>query len=253
MRIHINVAGSLHRVAGVLLLGMALSTGRLFAAQPVTITNGSFEGMAGVVTSPVSVGLKTNEVLMGGWEVSASGLLGVNTSVAFGTSSSLGGPPAANGTYIAKISMPLGLGYMISLDQDLGQKYQPNSIYTLSVALDQGTVAGLFANATLSLRAGATKESSLNGAALVSLLDTKSGFQTVSLTYQTTATVPTGDIDVFFQDQSLLSLASIVYLDNFQLSVMPVPEPSSVAFFALLSGGFLFHYWKRKMPPGSAA
>ena len=117
----------------------------------------------------------------------------------------------------------------------------PNSIYTLYVGLDHGGLVGLFGGGDLQLQAGGSTVASLSGNSLLSVLNPQSGMQTVSLSFQTGPTAPSGNIGIFFRAGSLAGIGGNVFLDNFQLNSTPVPEPNSGALSAAF--GFTLLLW----------
>src|SRR3989442_516033 len=148
-----------------LALGSLLIGSPLFG-QGVIIPDYSFENITATVTSPGGVTLGTNSGSLGAWSVSAAGLVGVLRSISGGNS--LGAVPG-DGSYLARISLPVGVNASVSLRQNLSQGYLPDSIYTLYVALDHGGLVGLFGGGDLELQAGGSTVASLSGNSLLSV------------------------------------------------------------------------------------
>ena len=210
----------------------------LSRATPVTVPNFSFEGITTGVSSPNGLSIATNTGPIGSWSAYAAGLAGLNSSIAANTTSFFGAPAGADGSYIARITLPVGVGASAGLNQVLTATFLPNSIYTLSFQLDGGTSVSLLAGSSLALDNNTTPVASLSGANLVSLLDGNGDFQTISLTYQTGNSPPSGNIGVEFDAASVAGVGGTIYFDNFQLGVAPTPEPSTAALVSL--GSLLF-------------
>src|SRR5438552_9444037 len=182
-----------------LTLGSLLIGSHLFG-QGVIIPDYSFENITATVASPGGLSLGTNSGSLGAWSVSAAGLAGLLSSISAGNS--LGAVPA-DGSFLARLSLPVGVGASAGLSQNLSQGYMPNSIYTLYVGLDHGGLVGLFGGGDLRLQAGGSTVASLSGNSLLSVLNPQSGMQTVSLSFQTGPTAPSGNIGIFFRAGSL--------------------------------------------------
>jgi hapalindole biogenesis HpiC1 cyclase-like protein/PEP-CTERM motif-containing protein len=223
-------------------------------ATPITISDFSFEGITATVSSPSTLGvgiIGTNTGPIGAWSASSGasigGLLG---SVSSGTATSLGAPAGADGSYVARINLPSGVGASVDLSQSLASSFLANSIYTLSFEIDAGSTATLLSGSSMSLTAGSTDVATLSGTTFTSLLDGNNDFQTLNLTYQTGNTPPVGVIGIDFDANSTAGAGGNFYLDNFQLGVTPTPEPSTLA---LLSLGALFFFGCSKFQKHKAA
>ncbi len=217
--------------------GLLVSTMRLHAS-PINIPDFSFEGITASINSPTNflgagvVG--TNSGPIGLWTAFAgASVIGLNSSVASGTTNALGAPAGADGSYVARITLPAGVGAADGIEQILTNTYLANSIYTLSFQLDGGTAVNLLAGSSLSLESGSTPVATLSGANLVTLLDGNGDFQTISLTYQTGNSPPLGNIGIEFDANSVGGVGGSIYFDNFQLDASPVPEPQTLALIAM--------------------
>lgn len=210
----------------------------------VGIPDNSFEGITTTIESPAGGGTMAGAI--GAWSVSATGVIGQQASISSGDS--LGGPVVTDGSFDARVILPLSAGAGVTLEQTLSAGFQANSRYTLSVQLDDGASAGLLSGAAIELRAGNTTVASLDGSQLLLLVDTTSGFQTVSLDYTTTASPPLENIGIYFAAASSASVAGSIYLDDFSLTVSPVPEPSTAALLSI-GGVLLAGTWLRQRQP----
>lgn len=229
----------LPRSSSLAIAACALVGGPVLGQVVITVPDGSFEGITASVVAPPILGTVSGPI--GSWNATASGILDVGTSVSSGEL----GPPPPHGTYALEISLPIGVGVSAGISQTLAaETFQPNSIYTLSVYLDQGTAVGLIQGTRLDLLAGGTPVASLIGDTLVTILDGVAGYQQVSLNFQTGSTPPSGNIGIGFSSSALLSIDGNVYADNFTLTVSPVPEPQE---YAMLGGAGLlaFGLWRR--------
>jgi len=217
----------------ILIAGMLTSIVTLQAQGFISIPNNSFEGITASISSPNGFSVATNTGPIGTWSAFAAGLVGLNSSIASGTTNSFGAPAGADGSYVARITLPVGAGASAGLRQTLGSTFLANSIYTLSFQLDGGTAVSLLAGSSLSLESDTAPVASLSGAGLVSLLDGNGDFQTLTLTYQTGATPPGGNIGVEFDAASVAGVGGSIYFDNFLLNVAPAPEPQPLALLAM--------------------
>ena len=154
-------------------------------------------------------------------------------SISSGTTNSLGAPGGADGSYVVRINMPTGAGSSVDLNQGLGVTFLANSTYTLSFEIDAGSTATLLSGSSLSLQAGSTPVATLSGTAFTSLLSGNNQFQTLSLIYQSGNVAPVGDIGIAFNANSTAGAGGNFFLDNFQLGVTPIPEPSTYALCSL--------------------
>jgi hypothetical protein len=219
------------------------------AQTSINIPDYSFEGITTSLASPNGLSVATNTGPIGAWSAFAAGLVGLNSSIASGTASSLGAPAGADGSYVAQITLPVGAGASAGLRQTLTDTFLPNSLYTLSFQLDGGTSVSLLAGSSLSLENNSTPVASLSGANLVALLDGNGDFQTITLTYQTGNTPPSGNIGIEFDAGSVAGVGGSIYFDNFQLNAAPVPEPQTVALVvmgSLLVFGFSKHRTRKQ-------
>lgn len=224
-------------------------------ATPITIPNFSFEGITTTIASPTTLGvgiIGTNTGPIGAWSASSGASIGgLMGSVASGTTTSLGAPAGADGSYVARINIPTGVGASVDLSQSLAPSFLANSIYTLSFEIDAGSTATLLSGSSMSLTAGSIDVATLSGTTFTSLLDGNNDFQILSLVYQTGNTAPTGVIGIDFDANSTAGAGGNFYLDNFQLGVTPAPEPST---YALCGMGLLLMAveWRRRRSSGKA-
>jgi hypothetical protein len=196
-------------------LFVAATLGR---AATIPIPDGSFEDISGVVKSPL-LGINTGE--FGTWAVAFTNLLALGGGqIASGDAADNDWITPANGAYEVQLQMPVSAAGTVSLSQNLTNQLQPNSQYTLSVDLSQTAVLSLASGTSLNLFAG-TNGASLDGSTLATVLGSSSGYQTASLTYRTGNAVPTNAIGISLVIDET-GVAGDLYIDNFQLSVVPV-------------------------------
>ncbi len=231
------------RSKSALILGGLIVSAASSHAQG-NVPDGSFEGVTASVTSPTLLTLSTNSGSLGFWTATVGGMAGSEASVAAGTSVSLGGPVPNDGSYLARLSLPAGGSASLALSQTLGDSFLANSLYTLSFDLDQGTSAGLLGGTTVELRAGSSTVASLSGSELLTLLDANDGFQTLNLTYQSGGVAPVGNIGLFIGADSVAGVGGNVFVDNFQLGVTPVPEPSPLALGGM--SALIIGLWRKR-------
>jgi hypothetical protein len=199
-------------------------------AEMIAVPDGSFEGISGNLTPPVALGTKTDH--FGAWTISLTSLLSVGGSAQAGTAAAVSGPPAIDGANEFHLNIPASVLFKAELSQTLTNHYVPNSTYTLTVDLDQGTTAGLITETTLSLNAGDTLLATNSGAHLATTLDDSTGLQTVALAYKTGNTVPTNTISIVLNTSGAVGLNGDLYVDHFTLSV----EPTQVQFSGVNEG-----------------
>jgi hypothetical protein len=217
----------------LLLVTSLFSGAAAVQAANINIPDFSFEGITASVSSPNGLSLGTNSGPIGAWSAQAGGLVGLNSSVASGTAGSLGAPAGADGNYVVGITLPVGAGASASLSQTLSDVFLPNSRYVLSLEIDPGTSANLLSGSSLQLEAGSTSVASLSGTDFLSLLNPNGTFQTVTLTYETGSAPPSGNIGIDFDANSVAGVGGKIFLDNFQLTVNPVPEPQPIALMSM--------------------
>jgi hypothetical protein len=215
------------------------------SADPILIPDGSFEGITATVSSPTLGGTNTGSI--GAWSASALGTVSLLSSVSSGDASSfLLAPTPDDGNFIAQIFLPAGIGASVSLSQTLTDTFSAQSIYTLTVEIDQGVI-NLLDQGSLELLADSTVVASLSGTNLqTSIGNTTTGFTTVTLTYQTDSAPPEGNIGIAFSAASGAGTSGRAYLDNFHLNVAPIPEPNSIGLIAVSLFLLLpFEFWRR--------
>jgi len=165
----------------ILIVGGLISISNVQAQTPISIPDNSFEGITAIVSGPTNflgAGVAgTNTGSIGAWSASAgASLAGLNSSVASGTTNTVGGPQPPDGLFDVRISLPVGAGASTSLRQTLTTAFLANSVYNLSVLIDPGTSLSLLSGSSLSLESGTTPVTSLSGASLVSLLNPNGQF-----------------------------------------------------------------------------
>jgi len=231
------------KIKALLLLTGLLAGTSLVQATPINIPNYSFEGITTTIASPTTglgVGIiGTNTGPIGAWSASSgSSIAGLLGSISSGTTNSLGAPGGADGSYVMRGNLPSGVGGSLDLRQSLTNLFLANSIYTLTFEIDGGTTASLLSGSSISLLAGSGSVATLSGTNFTALLDGNNDFQTLSLTYQTGNAAPSGVIGIDFNANSPAGTGGNFFLDNFQLDVTAVPEPSTVMLASL--GSLLF-------------
>jgi hypothetical protein len=182
----------------------------------INIPDGDFQNVNAIMNYP-----KSGDI--GAWSAAFTGLnLGGQMRAA--NASANGWPAPPSGAYALEITMPLvGVGPGAAISEALTNQLQPNSVYTLSVALDPQAGVDLVGGASLSLYAvGSTNLASVGGTDLVNLLGSSPGYQTISLTYKTGNTVPASAVGISFAANSVANVSGSLYVDDFQLSVNPV-------------------------------
>lgn len=186
----------------------------LMAATTINIPNNSFEGLSGTLDAPI-VGTTSNN--FGAWSAQVSVVVGLGGQMSVVT----GGTPF-DGNSQLKLSVPAGVGATESISQTLTNKYLPNSIYKLSVALSQGAVANLISGTSLNLNAGNVSLGTMGGTQLAAVLNSGTGYQTATLVFKTGNTVPTNNIGISLVTSSVVGVSGNIYVDNFQLTVEPI-------------------------------
>lgn len=188
-------------------------------AADITVPSGSFSGITTNINVPFLLG--TGGGSIGAWTGQISSLLSANGSIRCGSATSLGGPAPLQGNYETDVHLPLGLATSASIAQVLTNAWLPNSTYTLSVGLAEVDAANLLSSGTLALQVGTTNVATLSGATLLGLLNDPTNMQSVALVYKTGNTVPTNGVGISLSLASTLSVGGDVYVNDFQLSVVP--------------------------------
>lgn len=202
------------------IIGMSLLAGTSsFAATTINIPDGSFEGLSATINAPL-IGVSSNNV--GAWAVQYSAVLALGGQLKADTAAALSGPTPTAGASEIKLSMPAGVGVTALLTQTLTNKYQPNSIYTLKMDLSEGSVANLIGGTTLGFMVGGTPVSSMSGAALANVLNSDSGFHTVTFAYKTGNTASNANVTIGMASSSVLGVGGDIFMDNVQLTVEPI-------------------------------
>jgi hypothetical protein len=137
----------------------------------------------------------------------------------------LGGPSPTDGTYLAQLSIPLSINAGVTLEQTLSETLVESSRYELTLDLDFGTLPNLTTEFLIELRAGSFSVASLENSQLNELVDSEAGLQEISLVYVTTDAPPDGNIGIHLSASGTAAAGMEFYIDNFQLTVTPIPEP----------------------------
>jgi len=231
------------------LLGFASLTGTALAKNnppppppangPITIPDYSFESPSNTtVSGNTTLGAKTGTI--GNWSYSFTTLSSgaAPASIKFGSSSS---PAPTDGSQIATLSAPTknGITNTVKMSQTLTNTLTANTTYTLTfnVSASSSLLAAL-SGASVSILAGSTVEASLSNAAFLSQISSSTSFSTVSLTYTTGASAPSGNLGIQFYlyNGTNVSGASL-YLDNVRLTSSSATVPESGAGIVLLGLG----------------
>lgn len=200
-------------------------------ATNIPIPDGNFDNLAASINAPPLLGTTTATV--GAWTAEMTGVFSLDGSMRIGPAASLDAPLPPDGTYELDIDLPASTLESAELSQTLTNAFLPDSQYTLSVDLDQGSVLNLVSGANLRLNAGTETLASLTGAELAAVLNASTNFQTVALTYKTGNTAPTNAMNFSFTAGGLDSLGGNIYVANFQLTVAPIQvQLSSVTQFS---------------------
>ncbi len=206
-------------------VALTLSTASL-SAEPVPVSNHSFE----VPTGSAPNGLfDPADGSIGAWSYTRTGVLPATlTDVTFGSWGA-----ASDGSNAAQLTFLVGALATVSLFQDTGVTFAPNSIYTLTFDVDQVSPVALLSGGSASIFAGGTEVATLSGGSLLDLLDGSGPMHTFSLQYITGETAPVGNIGIGFTAGGVLEvLGSGLVVDNVRLDVTPVPEPSGALLIA---------------------
>lgn len=216
-------------LVGSLLLANSLS------ATPVPLQNASFESPTG--NSPNGL-FDSPDGAIGAWSYTRSGVLPQTlTNVAFVPSLL-----ATDGSNVADLSFVVAAVGGLSLYQDTGVSWLPDTIYTLTFDADQLSTVSLLSGASVSLMGGALPVASLSDASLLGLLDGAGVLNEVSFSFLTGSVAPTGNLGVRFTIGGIADvLGAGLVVDNVRLDATPnpVPEPST-AFLAGLAALQLF-------------
>lgn len=207
-------------------------------AAPITINNFSFETGGSAPNGVLDPGSGT----LAGWDYTRTGVLPATlTDVSFGSSAL-----ATNGTNVAELQFLAGVLAGVSLFQDTGVSFLPNSIYTLSFDIDQRSVANLLNGASASIFEGSNVVASVSGGSLLTLLDGSGPLQPVSFQYTTGAVAPSGNVGIGFSAGGVAEvLGAGLIIDNVRLDVVPVPEPGTALMIAM-AGGWLHIISRRR-------
>jgi len=224
---------------GFALLCLASLAGSAAAATNITILDFSFETPANTtVSGNTTLGTKTGTV--GNWNYSFTTLsTGASpASIKFGTSSS---PAPTQGLQIATLSAPTknGITNTVKMSESLTTTLVARTTYTLTFDISaSSSLLAALSGASVSILAGTTVEATLSDHALLSQISSSTSFSTVSLTYTTGATAPSGDLGMQFYlyNGTNVSGASL-YLDNSRLSSSSAAVPEGGSGIVLLGLG----------------
>ena len=203
------------------LVGCLSLLGSVAWADGIPVQNASFE-TTNALTSTCGTGCAFNWGPIPGWTMTGSG-------GSFQPNSTYFNLPLPNGNVVAFSS-----GGTIS--QDLGVSLLPETTYTLSVFVGE-RLDQLNTNYSIALMAGSTTLCTFSGS---NASITPGTFADETCTYQSGATVPTGDLSIVLRSAGVQS-----DFDNVSVNAnVPVPEPSSMGLLAvgLLCAIFLARY-----------
>lgn len=217
--------------------------------QTIPIQNPSFEtpalsdGLNQGIDAPLLVG--SNSGVVGNWTITMSTLVGVSAIVpARGQieNPAGAGPGGIDGVQIGRLTSSgvAGVATNGTFYQDLGVSFTANTRYTLTASVGLANIAQAPSSFGFSLMAGNTAVASTSQASLLSLLVTSNQLFQASITFQTGATPPTGDVGVQFFQGNLAGVAGSMIFDNASLAAVGVPEPST---YALLGGTLVVGAW----------
>jgi len=189
------------------------------SAASITLQNSSFESPVG--DSPNGL-FDAPDGNIGAWSYSRSGLLAPTlTDVSFASSAL-----ATDGSNVAALSFLVGAVGGITLYQDTGVSWLPDTTYTLTFDADQISTVSLLSEASVSLFGGATPIATLNSGSLLSLLDGTGGLNQISLQFATSSIAPTGTLGVQFAVGGVAEvLGAGLVIDNVALDATPTPTP----------------------------
>lgn len=202
---------------------MLLSAGAW--GDAISIQNASFETTNPLISPCAGTGCAYNGGPIPGWTLTGNGGSFQPSSLYFNL-------PLPDGNIVAYSNGG-------SISQDLGVSLLADATYTLSVfvgdRLDNRT-----SNYSLSLLAGTTTLCTFSGS---NASITPGTFADETCTFQSGTTLPSGDLSIV-----LTSAGTQTDFDDVSLSVVSVPEPSSVVLLVvgLLSVGLFSRYLKIK-------
>jgi hypothetical protein len=206
-----------------IIAGICLLTGFTVArADIINIPDGSFQNVNAVINPPL-VGIGTTSGGIGAWSAQLSDFLNVGGQIASSNAVSVGWETPPSGSYELRINLPASVESSGMISQVLTNHWQPNSVYTLTVSLSQQSTLNLISGSSLSLYAvSSTNLATINGMSLAQILNSSSGFQTITLTYKTPNSVPTNTIGIAFAVKGVAGIGGNVYATDFQLTVDPI-------------------------------
>ena len=192
-------------------------------AVNINIPDYNFQNVSASLNGPV---LGTASGQIGTWSAAFTNLVSLSLftpdQIASSNVVTAGWPAPPDGAANElEMAMPGSIMSSASISEALTNQWQPNSVYTLSVDVDEQQVLGLISGASLSLYAvGSTNMASLNGATLT-LPNNSTNFVRISLTYETPNIVPTNAIGISLNMDGVATGGNL-YVDNFQLTQNPI-------------------------------
>ena len=196
---------------------ISLAAATAVKAGVINVPSGCFHGISTNLSFPT---LSTTTYGIGAWSLQLQGTLTLGGTAKVGSAAAVGGPTPITGINELGLVLPVGVGAQAALWQNLTNVWQPNSTYTLTVALDPASTVNLLSGSTLALRAGSSNVVSVSGMALVNLVvgGGNTGFNNVTLTVKTGSTVPASGIGIYLSTPSVATVGGSLYVDNFALT-----------------------------------
>ncbi|HSY44177.1 MAG TPA: hypothetical protein VK811_09705 [Candidatus Acidoferrum sp.] len=211
--------------------GMSLLAGlTLASAANISIPDSSFQNVNAALNAPVLGTLSGN---IGTWSAQFTNVLNLGGQIAASNAAAVDWvtPPSGSGNEL-RISLPASAGVSAGISENLTNRLQPDSVYTLTVDLDSQSTLNLLGNASLNLYAvGSTNLASVQGTTLIGIMiGSSGGFQTATLTYKTPNVVPSEAIGVSLNLSSIAGGGGTLYVDNFQMTVAPIQVQVASSF-----------------------
>lgn len=191
-------------------------------ATVINIPDGTFQNVSAAVNGPL---VGTVNGTIGTWSAQVSDLLSIGGQMASSNAAAAGWPaPPSGDSYELRVALPASAGVTALISQPLTNCWQRNSVYTLSVDVDEQAVLNLISGVSLNLyNVGTTTNvASTQGSSLLGLFNSSTGFQPVTVVYKTSNTVPTNTIGVSFSGNGVAGISGSLLVDSFQLTVAPI-------------------------------